>query len=251
MRRTLIAAALAVLALNAHAALFEDEDARRAILELRTKQAATEDQLKAALARLNESNEQVRRSLLDLNAQLEALRSDNARLRGQQEQLLRDVSELQRQQKDIAQGVDERMRKLEPQKVTVDGKEFLADPEETRQYDAAIKLLRGGNFAGASTALVSFVRSFPSSGYNDSARFWLGNAQYGKRDYKESVATFRSFLSSAPTHPKAPEALLAVANTQVEMKDSKSARATLNELLKNYPQSEASVAAKERLAALK
>lgn len=251
MRRTLIAAALAALALNAHAALFEDEDARRAILELRSKQAATEDQLKAALTRLNESNEQVRRSLLDLNAQLEALRSDNARLRGQQEQLLRDVSELQRQQKDIAQGVDERMRKLEPQKVTVDGKEFLADPEETRQYDAAIKLLRGGDFAGASTALASFVRSYPASGYSDSARFWLGNALYGKRDYKESVATFRSFLSAAPTHPKAPEALLAVANTQVEMKDSKSARATLNELLKNYPQSEASVAAKERLAALK
>lgn len=251
MRRTLIAAALAALAFSANAALFEDEDARRAILELRSKQAATEDQLKAALARLNESNEQVRRSLLDLNAQLEALRSDNARLRGQQEQLLRDVSELQRQQKDIAQGVDERMRKLEPQKVALDGKEFLADPEETRQYDAAIKLLRGGDFAGASNALAAFVRSFPASGYNDSARFWLGNALYGKRDYKESVATFRAFLAAAPTHPKAPEAMLAVANTQVEMKDSKSARVTLNELLKNYPQSEASVAAKERLAALK
>ncbi|MEF7617466.1 tol-pal system protein YbgF [Aquincola sp. MAHUQ-54] len=251
MRRTLIATALAVLALGAQAALFEDDEARRAILDLRTKQQATDDLLRSRLAELNQSTDQMRRSLLDLNAQLEALRSDNARLRGQQEQLLRDVAELQRQQKDIAQGVDERMRKLEPQKVSLDGKEFLADPEETRQYEAAVKLLRGGDFAGASDALNGFVRSYPRSGYLDSARFWLGNALYGKRDYKESIATFRSFLAAAPQNPRAPEALLAVANTQVEMKDAKAARATLNELLKAYPQSEAAVAGKERLAALK
>lgn len=251
MRRTLIAAALAALALHANAALFEDDEARRAILDLRGKQQSTEELLRTRLTELNQSAEQMRRSLLDLNAQLEALRSDNARLRGQQEQLMRDVAELQRGQKDIAQGVDERMRKLEPQKVTLDGKDFLADPEETRQYDAAIKLLRGGDFAGASTALGNFVRSFPRSGYIDAARFWLGNALYGKRDYKASVDTFRAFLAAAPQNPRAPEALLAVANTQVEMKDSKAARATLNELLKTYPQSEAAVAAKERLASLK
>ena len=48
-----------------------------------------------------------------------------------------------------------------------------------------------------------------------------------------------------------PEAMLAVANCQAEMKDSKGARATLAELLKKYPQSEAAQAGKERLAALK
>jgi TolA-binding protein len=45
--------------------------------------------------------------------------------------------------------------------------------------------------------------------------------------------------------------LLALANSQAEMKDTKAARRTLEELLKSYPQSEAAAAGKERIAALK
>jgi tol-pal system protein YbgF len=240
----LLALVLLAGALPAHAALFEDDEARKAILELRTK---LDDQRRAA----EQTNEQLRRSLVDLNGQIEALRSEVARMRGENEQLARDVAELQRAQKDVAQGVDERMRKLEPQKVTLDGKEFLADPEEKRQYDEAVATLRGGDFAGASIAFGNFVKRHPSSGYADSARFWLGNALYGKRDYKEAIAAFRAFLAAAPTSLRAPEAMLALANTQIETKDTKGARVTLNELIKAYPSSEAAQAARERLVALK
>jgi tol-pal system protein YbgF len=242
----LLACTLAA-ALPAHAALFEDDEARKAILELRAKLTAGEEQQRRA----TEANEQLRRSLLDLNAQIETLRAEIARLRGQEEQLAQAVAELQRGQKDIAQGIDERVRKLEPQKVSLDGKEFLVDAEEKRQYDDTIGVLRSGDFGAASVALASFVKRFPNSGYADSARFWLGNALYGKRDYKEAIASFRAFLTAAPTHPRAPEALLALANTQAEMKDTKAARASLNELIKLYPASEAAQAARDRLVALK
>ena len=81
--------------------------------------------------------------------------------------------------------------------------------------------------------------------------FWLGNAQYGKREYKEAIASFRALLAAAPDHPRAPEALLSVANCQIELKDAKAARRTIDELLKTYPKSEAAQAGKERLASLK
>jgi tol-pal system protein YbgF len=81
--------------------------------------------------------------------------------------------------------------------------------------------------------------------------FWLGNAQYGMRDYKEAMASFRSVVASAPDHPRAPEALLSVANCQMELKDAKGAKRTLDDLLKTYPKSEAAQAGKERLASLK
>jgi tol-pal system protein YbgF len=158
---------------------------------------------------------------------------------------------MQRRQKDIAQGVDERMRKFEPQKVSLDGKEFNADPEEKRPYDEAVALMRNADFPGAANAFGAFLKRWPQSGYADAARFWLGNAQYGKRDYKEAIATFRAFVAAAPQHPRAPEALLAAANAQIEAKDTKGARATLGDLVKNYPQSEAAVAGRERLAVLK
>ena len=46
-------------------------------------------------------------------------------------------------------------------------------------------------------------------------------------------------------------ALLALANSQAEMKDPRGARKTIDELLKSYPSSEAALAGKERLTSLK
>jgi tol-pal system protein YbgF len=257
--RLRIAAALVVLtAASAQAQLFPDNEARKAILELRASDEQTAKRLTDLTAANKALQEQVqqllplRGSVLELNNQLEALRAELARLRGVNEQLARDVADVQRRQKDIAQGVDDRIRKLEPQKVSLDGKEFLADADEKRQYEEAFALIRSSDFAGAAAALASFVRRYPASGYIDSARFWLGNAQYGKRDLKEAAATFRAFIAAAPqNNPRVPEAMLALANCQAELKDAKGARATLAELLKKYPQSEAAAAGKERLAAIK
>lgn len=230
-----------------HAALFEDDEARRAILELRQRV----DVLQQVNQRSGDDNSQVRRSLLDLQTQIETLRMEHAKLRGQNEQLLRDVADLQRRQKDIAQGVDERLRQFEPVKVTVDGLEFQADADEKRDFEAALAVFRAGKFADAKTAFAGFVRQYPRSGYLPSARFWLGNAQYAAREYKEAIGNFKMLLSEAPGHARAPEAALSIANCQIELKETRTARKTLEDLLRDYPQSEAAVAAKERLSRLK
>ena len=230
-----------------HAALFEDDEARRAILELRQRV----DVLQQVNQRSGDDNSQVRRSLLDLQTQIETLRMEHAKLRGQNEQLLRDVADLQRRQKDIAQGVDERLRQFEPVKVTVDGLEFQADADEKRDFEAALAVFRAGKFADAKTAFAGFVRQYPRRGYVPSARFWLGNAQYAAREYKEAIGNFKMLLSEAPGHARAPEAALSIANCQIELKETRTARKTLEDLLRDYPQSEAAVAAKERLSRLK
>jgi|KBSSwiStaDraftv2_1062776.scaffolds.fasta_scaffold152538_2 tol-pal system protein YbgF len=253
-----VAAAVMVLALPARAAIFEDDDARKAILELRQRliqleQTNAQQAADAAKtqAQLREQIQAMQRSALELNAQLEALRGEIARLRGNDEQMARDLADVQRRQKDISQGVDDRIRKLEPLKVSVDGREFMADPEEKRQFEDALVLLRNGDYDKASGAFSGFLRRYPASGYADSARFWLGNAQYGKREYKDAITSFRALVANSPDHLRAPEALLAVANCQLEAKDPKAARATIGELIKTYPKSEAAQAGRERLAALK
>lgn len=258
LRAIALAAGLTLGAGLAQAGIFDDEEARKAIVDLRNRVAAVDEQIKArgtesaaANAQLAEQLSALRRSLLELNNQLEAMRGEVARLRGSDEQLTRDVAELQRKQKDIGQAADERLRKLEPVKVTLDGKEIVVQPEERKAYEEAIATIRGGEFDKAVAALGAFQRRYVGSAYTDSVRFWLGNALYGKRDYKEAVVTFRSFVTAAPDHARAPEALLALANSQAEMKDARGARKTIDELVKSYPQSEAAQAGKERLASLK
>jgi tol-pal system protein YbgF len=255
-RKAVAAAALVLMAWAplAQAALFEDDEARRAILEMRQRvdglQAAQQRTADEA-RRLGEDNSQLRRSLLDLQTQIETLRVEQSKMRGQNEQLLREAAELQRRQKDIAQGVDDRLSKFEPVKVTVDGLEFQADPAERRDFEAALAVFRSGKFPEAGAAFAAFLRQYPRSGYAPSARFWLGNAQYASRDYKEAINNFRSMLSEAPTHARAPEAALSIANCQIELKDTRAARKTLEDLVRAYPQSEAAIAAKERLSRLK
>lgn len=246
-----LAVAACVLAFHAHAALFEDNEARRAILDLRQRVDAVQQRATGDIQKATEDNAQLRRGLLDLSSQIESLRNELAALRGQNEKLTRDVSDLQRTQKDLTQGVDERLRKFEPAKVAVDGKEFVAEPAEKQEFDAALAVLRKGDFAGAETGFVAFLKRYPQSGYKSSALFWLGNAQYAMRNYREAVANFRALVASEPAHMRAPEALLSLANSQIELKDTKSARKTLDDLVRGYPQSEAAAVAKERLAKLK
>ena len=254
---------------SASAGLFDDEEARRAILDLRQRVEAVRLEADKKVAdetrRATDDTAQLRRSLLDLQNQIEAVRGDVARATGQNEQLVRETAEtrrqlaevlrqfaeVQRQQKDVSQGVDERLRKFEPIKVSVDGRDFLAEPVEKRDFEAALAIFRKGDFAASQTSFVDLLKRYPQSGYGPSALFWLGNAQYATRDYKEAVINFRSLLSLSPDHVRAPEAVLSIANCQVELKDTKAARKTLEDLLKAYPQSEAAGAAKERLARLK
>jgi len=133
----------------------------------------------------------------------------------------------------------------------VDGVEFMAEPVERREFDAALAVFRRGDFLLAQNQLVSFLSRNPGSGYAPSALFWLGNAQYATRDYKEAITNFRSLIARAPEHLRAPEAVLSVANCQLELKDTKGAKKTLTDLVKAYPQSEAAAAAKQRLSSLK
>jgi tol-pal system protein YbgF len=256
--RAVLAAGLLAIGLAAssvsHAALFEDDEARRAIIELRgrveAQRAASERQVED-LRRAIDDNAQMRNGLLDLQRQIEQLRGDVARLTGQNEQLLRDLAEVQRRQKDLVQSVDDRLRKIEPAKVSVDGKEFIADPNESRDFEAALAIFRRGDFPAAQTAFADFIKRYPQSGFRPTALFWLGNSQYANRDYKGAIANFRALLAVAPDHPRAAEAVLSIANCQIELKDNTGARRTLDDLVKAYPQSEAAVAAKERLARLR
>ncbi|RZL67908.1 MAG: tol-pal system protein YbgF [Variovorax sp.] len=244
LRHAALAAAVACASVGAHAALFEDDEARRAILDLRQRVEAMRE---GTNQRIADENGQLRRSLLDLQGQIEAMRGDMARMTGQNEQLQRTLSETQQRQKEI----DDRVKKSEPSTVAVDGREFTADPREKAEFDAALGVFRSGQFAQAQTAFATFVKAHPQSGYNPSALFWLGNAQYATRNYNEAIANFRSMLSLAPDHAKAPEAVLSIANCQIELKDTKAARRTLEDLTKAYPQSEAAQAGRERLARLK
>lgn len=239
----------------AQAALFGDDEARKAILELRNKVDANREASDSALAELRRQQDEQggnsRRVVLDLVNQVEVLRTELAQLRGQNEQLVRDVTELQRQQKTVLSMLDERLRTLEPVRVSQDGVDFTVQPREKAEFEAAMSALRASDFDKAADLYAQFMRRYPDSGYLPSALYWQGNARYAARDYKPAIDSYRALIAKVPNHARVPEAMLAIANCQQELKDAKAAKRTLEDLLKSYPKSEAGIAARDRLARMK
>jgi tol-pal system protein YbgF len=234
--RAVAVAAGVFLCAAANAGLFEDDEARRAILDLRQR-----------VDRQGEEIQNFQRSLLEQQNQFEALRQETARLRGEKEELTQEL----RRAQELSQGVDDRLKKFEPTTVKVDGVEFVADPAETKAYEEALAVFRKGDFAAASTVFNDFIKRNPKSGYVLPSLFWLGNAQYANRNYTNAISNFNTLLSKAPNHMRAAESMLSVANCQLELKDIKAARKTLGDVVKAYPHTEAAAAASERLAKLK
>lgn len=266
------------------AAMSEDlrksEEARRSLEALQARQLEAEQTLQRTLAKSADDQAQLRRGMLELANQIEALRRELTQLRGENEQLVHfvagvqrglqdmkrgqsdlqmgidgvrtNLSEMQRSVKEVSSGVDERIRRIEPLKVSVDGREFEALPAEIAAFDAALAIMRRGEYPAARAAFEQFQARYPTSGYRPSVLFWLGNAQYATQDYKDALASFRRMIQIAPDHQRAAEAILAIANCQLELKEPRPAvRRSLEDLVKSFPNSEAAAAAKDRLSKLK
>ena len=71
------------------------------------------------------------------------------------------------------------------------------------------------------------------------------------KNYPAAVGSFRKMIARSPNYVRVPEAWLAIANCQLELKEVSAARKTLEELIANFPQSEAADIAKDRLSRLK
>jgi len=232
--------------LQAHAGLLDDDEARKAILDLRAKVDAIARDLNARIETKSDKTAQ-----LDMLNQHEQTMQEIARLRGQIEVLANQITRAQEGQKQLYADLDVRIKKLEPQQENVDGQVAQVLPAEKTTYENATALFQSGDYKGAATALQEFVRRYPDSAYASNAQYWLGNAWYALGDYKKAIAAQEVVTSTYADSAKVPDAMLNIASSYALLKDSKNAKKALQQLVSKYPESSAAKTAKDRLASLK
>lgn len=239
---------------SAHAGLFDDNEARQAILDLR----AEVKQLKEGdVAKLSEQNAALQRSLLDLQSQIEQLKQSSAQQTGRLEELENRLNTAGASNKAVATETTEAAPTADTGistnmggsiQVQLDGQTLQVSPEEKRQFDASLALFQAGNFAGAERALSRLAAQNNNSAYAPWVHYWVGNSQFAQKRYAPAVESFRRVISLAPNNPKAPEAALSIANCQSQLGNAAESKRTLENLIKVYPRSEAADSARERLA---
>ena len=270
------AAAGALIALAtawpAKAGLFDDDEARRRIDNLRTELAQQGKDNEVRIAKLEELIRNI--GVVELVRQLEQINGEIAALRGQLEVLANENQQIQKRQRDFYLDLDSRLKRLEGGGAAVQGSAptpsvaSAPDPapvaaasrpapsaqdqaREMKAYDAASNLFRRNDFPSAIDAFRAFLKDYPQSQLSANAGYWIGISYANLKDYRNALAAQQEVLSKFPQSPKAPDAMLAVAAIQVEQGDSGSARNTLEDIIARYPGSEAAGKARTRLAALR
>ena len=233
----LLAGAFAV---QAHAGLFDDEEARLRINQMRNEFAARLDKLDASA-----------RAQLDLADQIEQLKAEIARLRGENEVLSNDLANANKRQKDFYVDLDNRLRKVEPQAAADTPQPAPAaavDPAaESRDYEAALTLLRGGKFKDAAAGFIGFTKNYPNSSFQPNAHFWAASALYQVKDNAGAAEHYAKVANQWPDDTRAPDALLGLASTQQARNDNVGATRSLEKLISRYPSSSAAQIARQRL----
>ena len=160
--------------------------------------------------------------LAEQGAEIEALQAEVAQLRGELEALRRTV-ELGHAARSPADpsalpGASGGLAALPPPTgaalppPTTAGEapspdEGSAPAEEIRDYEAAFRLYRAADYAGAIDRFQVFLQTHPSSEYADNALFWMGESYFKLSDYEQAAVAFDKVVKRFPNGNKVPDAL--------------------------------------------
>jgi len=260
----------AIAHVPAHAALFDDDVARKQIAEQSRRVDDLKSQTDNISGRIGKMEEALRsQSMLEFVNQLELVKREIQNLRGQLEVVNNGVESNAKRQRDMYVDLDTRMRRIEqggaaPAAPAAAGPGPGADTgaapaaavagvsaDETRVYEAAQQQRRIGNYQGAITSLQSFLGQYPKSPLAHRAQYWIGDSYFNLRDYKNAIASQQKLLATYPDSASAPDAMLNIASSYSELGDGANARKTMDALVARYPNSEAADKAKRRLTTLR
>ncbi len=223
--------------------------------------AVAADSLEARVDRLERQLDS--QALVDMSTRLDRLQQDVQQLRGQVELQGHMIDELKQRQRDLYLDIDRRLSQLErvgggaaapsaapapaaaPAASTVPAaapasvapaSASAADADKEREaYQKAFDLLRDLRYEQAIAAFRGFLKQYPDGRYGHIAQYWVSEANYAQRNFKQAIADYQQLIDHYPKSPKLAEAMLKIGYSYYEMGQKDAARKELTELTQRYP----------------
>lgn len=245
--RSVVAVAIGLLlSVSAHSGLFDDEEARKQIVQLRSQMADTQ---RAIDARIGELEAQAKnRSIIDLFNQVEILRTEFAKLRGQIELLQNEMENTQKRQRDLYVDLDGRLRKVEAQQVEQAAR---AAALAASAAAAAAAAPPAGSMppalVGPTGVAVEPNRAMPPGAVvappaamdavAEQRAYDQGLEHFRAGRFAEAVTAFQLFTRNFPRSTLVPSAQYWIGNSLYATRDFRGAIATQRQLIAQYPDS--------------
>lgn len=221
------------------------------------------------------------KSLLQMMERLDALQMEVQQLRGQLEEQQHQMEGMKGRQRELYLDVDRRMLRLEREggggaaaagspagqplttapaaeapvavsrqpSATAAGEQRLE--QEREAYQKAFELLRELRYEQATAEFRNFLHNYPNGRYAHIAQYWLGEAAYARRDFKQAIRDYQALLDNHPRSAKRAEAMLKIGYSYQELNKDEQAEQTLKRLIELYPDSTEAGQARNQLKRLK
>ncbi|MBI4610574.1 MAG: tol-pal system protein YbgF [Candidatus Rokubacteria bacterium] len=190
-------------------------DLARAIAELR--------ELQSGATRLNREEGEVIRQLSRVEERLAAAEGTIRELRGAFTELAREVS-----------------RAASPPAPEPAAREQAVRPASPEQlYAAALANMRAGEHGQAVLDFLDFIAKYPGHPLSGNAQYWIGEAYYLQRDFRQALVEFQHVVGRYGKNNKTADALLKIGLCYQALREPVRAQETWGRLVAEFPRSEA------------
>lgn len=117
-------------------------------------------------------------------------------------------------------------------------------------YRQALDALRAGDHTTAIDGFRGLVAAYPQHDLADNAQYWLGEAFYDQRRYRDALIEFRKVVDNHSRGNKVPDALLKIGYCHTAMGEPDKARAALELVISMFPKSTPAALAAQRIETL-
>jgi tol-pal system protein YbgF len=126
-----------------------------------------------------------------------------------------------------------------------------AETSDRIRYEQLLGVFREGNLEGAHQGFLAFLSEYPNSDLAPNARYWLGEAYYGKKEFHKAIDAYDKVEVDYPRSEKVPAAILKKGFAYLALKDKKRASSAFKQVVTLYPKSSEAGKATDKLAQLK
>jgi tol-pal system protein YbgF len=116
-------------------------------------------------------------------------------------------------------------------------------PEQA--YASALGVFRSREHGQAVLDFLDFIAKYPRHPLSANAQYWIGEAYFAQRDYRQALVEFQKVLEYGPA--KAPDALVKMGLCWVSLRDVRRAQDLWQRAIREYPRTEAAATAQQLL----
>ena len=223
--------------------------------------------LRREIEKTNESIISLRKAEADVRADMTEIRDQVRQLKGQAEILQKDQTSLQArgaEARDFKERLDQVSFKINyiENFLGISKKDGQADNgsrngggkgkgDREAHYAAAYESFKDGKYEKARLEFLNFLKAYPDSEYSSNAQFWIGECYYFEKKYEKAILEYEKVIKHYPEGNKVPYALLKQGLSFLNLGDKASAKAILQSIIKDYPNTNQARIARSKLLEIK